>query len=392
MMAFGLTFAGTASAAGLSQDLRRSARALGPQASLHVTDARGTSVVSVRANVPRAPASTAKLLTAAAALQDLGAATRLQTSVTTTSTIDTAGLLRGNLIVRGGGDPLFGTPPFTSTTALADAVVGAGIRRIEGSVLGDGTLFDGLRGRLGVAFDPEVGGALGGLTFHRGRQAADGPVQPDPDRAAAAAFDDALEARGVVITGRPQAALTPGTGQPIASAASPDVRTMLGLMLRTSDNFIAEMLAKRIAVAQAPPGTTAAGATRIAGLAQRATGRMVTLIDGSGLDPRSRVTARQLVIILRRLAAAGLDRELPTGGQGTLTDRLTTAPAAGRCRMKTGTLPDHDVSALAGRCRTLRGRTLYFALLTRGDIATMRRVQDRLVQIIAADRRSSRRR
>ena len=63
-------------------------------------------------------------------------------------------------------------------------------------------------------FDPELGGALSALAYRRGRAAPAGPVQADPARAAAARFDDILEARGVVVRGVPRTGIAaPGLGR-----------------------------------------------------------------------------------------------------------------------------------------------------------------------------------
>ena len=55
------------------------------------------------------------------------------------------GTLRGDLIVVGGGDPSIDSQNFGASPVFdqwADALRGAGIRRVEGRLIGDDNLFD----------------------------------------------------------------------------------------------------------------------------------------------------------------------------------------------------------------------------------------------------------
>lgn len=87
------------------------------------------------------PASNAKLLTAAAALRRLGSSYRYNTGLYVDGPIRN-GVLRGNLIVRGSGDPTLGgyqqrTNPTVVFRRWADSLKAAGVTRIEGDILGD---------------------------------------------------------------------------------------------------------------------------------------------------------------------------------------------------------------------------------------------------------------
>jgi D-alanyl-D-alanine carboxypeptidase/D-alanyl-D-alanine-endopeptidase (penicillin-binding protein 4) len=87
------------------------------------------------------PASNTKLLTTAAALRRLGPSYRYQTRLYVDGPVRN-GVLRGNLIVRGSGDPTLGgyqqrKNPTTVFRDWADSLKAAGIRRIEGAIIGD---------------------------------------------------------------------------------------------------------------------------------------------------------------------------------------------------------------------------------------------------------------
>jgi D-alanyl-D-alanine carboxypeptidase/D-alanyl-D-alanine-endopeptidase (penicillin-binding protein 4) len=376
-----------ASSDGLAKRVKAAVKPLGRGVAVQVTDlSTGRTVVAQRARRRQALGSTTKLLTAAAALRRLGPTTALGTSALAIAQVDANGVLAGDLILRGGGDPVLGDAQFA---ALAAGL--AGVREITGSVVGDETLFDTLRtGPSGDgAFDAELGGPLSALAYERGAQAPGGPPQADPARAAAARFDDVLEARGVVIRGVPRAGATPAGAVPLAAAAAPPVRTLVRDMLTVSDDWIAEMLTKGLAAKVAPPpATTAAGAAIVRAEARRL-GAPVALVDGSGLDPRDRGTAAGLVSVLRRLDdSASFIAALTRPGQpGTLRDRLTSGRARRACRGKTGTLPSGGVSALAGYCAGRNRHRYAFAVLVQGrDTSKARRAQDRVARALAAAR------
>jgi serine-type D-Ala-D-Ala carboxypeptidase/endopeptidase (penicillin-binding protein 4) len=194
-----------------------------------------------------------------------------------------------------------------------------------------------------------------------------------------------LEARGVVIRGVPRAGTTPPGALPLTAASSAPLRALVKDMLTVSDDWIAELLTKQLSAQDAPPGTTAAGAAIVRAEAAKL-GAPVSLVDGSGLDPRDRGSAAGLVSVLRRLRgspsfSAALARP---GRAGTLRDRLTSGRARRACRGKTGTLPSGGVSVLAGYCEGRGGHTYAFAVLVQGRATSKaRRAQDRVARALA---------
>jgi D-alanyl-D-alanine carboxypeptidase/D-alanyl-D-alanine-endopeptidase (penicillin-binding protein 4) len=98
--------------------------------------ADGRTIAEHRADEPRIPASTAKVVTLVAALQILGADYRFETSLLATGEVK-AGTLQGDLYLRGGGDPTLTTDDLEEFVA---ALRQAGIRHITGSFAFDETL------------------------------------------------------------------------------------------------------------------------------------------------------------------------------------------------------------------------------------------------------------
>ncbi|HKP10681.1 MAG TPA: D-alanyl-D-alanine carboxypeptidase/D-alanyl-D-alanine-endopeptidase, partial [Blastocatellia bacterium] len=92
------------------------------------------------------PASNAKLYVAALALDRLGADYRMRTSLYAAARPDASGTLKGDLIVYGRGDPtmaasLNGGDYFKPLEPLVNQLVSAGVRRVEGDLIGDESYF-----------------------------------------------------------------------------------------------------------------------------------------------------------------------------------------------------------------------------------------------------------
>jgi D-alanyl-D-alanine carboxypeptidase/D-alanyl-D-alanine-endopeptidase (penicillin-binding protein 4) len=94
------------------------------------------------------PASNAKLYTAALALDRLGPDYRVKTSLYSSARPDSSGRLRGDLLIYGRGDPLMTArlnegDYFKPLEPLVEALMNAGVRRIEGDLIGDDSYFTG---------------------------------------------------------------------------------------------------------------------------------------------------------------------------------------------------------------------------------------------------------
>lgn len=96
------------------------------------------------------PASTMKIVTAAAALDAFGPDETLPTTVETVGRQDAMGRILGDVFLVGGGDPnlsgrFANNRPIAPLEALADQLRAAGVRRIEGRLVGHEGLFQGER-------------------------------------------------------------------------------------------------------------------------------------------------------------------------------------------------------------------------------------------------------
>jgi len=256
-------------------------------------------------------------------------------------------------------------------------------------VIGDETLWDGLRGPPSEGFrTSSYVGPLSALTFNRGFTGQRRPLfQASPPLFAAKAFTKALRRRGVTVRRSARAGATPSTAIALTSLNSPALQNIVASMNVPSDNFIAETLIKTLGARFGAGGTTAAGAAVVRANAARL-GIRTTVVDGSGLSRSNRTAPKAVTALLTAMdendeLAAPFELSLPVAGRtGTLYDRMRGSAARDHCRAKTGTLS--NVSALAGYCETPRGRRIAFAFLMNSVYPwTARRIQDRMTDALA---------
>lgn len=368
----------------------------------------GTPVGAYKADVPRIPASTMKLVTSAGALLQLGPDHRFTTALLADPSARRVGkVLKGPVYLRGAGDPVLSTRHYgsaylrgrsTPLTALGTGVKARGIRLVRGPIVADESLFD--RRRLGPGWPSYYSlyiAPLSALAINQdyagsGRAA----YVTSPTLAASQRLRATLRGVGVQQVGPLRAGRTPRGARTLATTTSPRLPVILRAMNLDSDNFIAETLVKGVGADATGRGTTSAGARRIRALlaARGILGPRDALVDGSGLSRGNHLAASSLV---RLIAQADADRawgralvnSLARGGEGTLIRRFTSGVATKRVRAKTGYLD--GVSAMAGRVVSRRGVHYGFALLMNSpDIAGARAVQDRVVTLLAAGAEDSR--
>jgi D-alanyl-D-alanine carboxypeptidase len=123
--------------------------------SVLVVDEHGRELVAYEPDTPVLPASTTKVVTAAAALHTLGEDRSLLTRAEVTGPIEAGGVVNGDLLLVGGGDPALATDeyirwiyparPATRLGELADQIVASGVRRVTGDLVGVSEGFPGDR-------------------------------------------------------------------------------------------------------------------------------------------------------------------------------------------------------------------------------------------------------
>ncbi len=377
------------------------------------------------ADRPLTPASNQKVLTALAALQTFGPAHRFHTRLLADHKPDASGRI-GALAIQGGGDPALTSEEWWR---LAADLRRSGVRHIGGDLILDDTWFDQQRwhptwgdvsarafhapvgaltanygsfavevaapGRASIdppvpffdlvdrtragggalAVDRDGAGARDRVTVSGAPPAGGAPAifrsVSDPVRYAAGVLRMQLAAQGIAVDGPDRIAPVPAGFVELLEFEGKPLADVVRLLMKHSNNNIAEMLVKGMGARDAgPPGTWENGLAvlrqQLAGLGVDTAG--MVMVDGSGLSPANRVSARTLVSALRAARASfafGPEylAALPIAHRdGTLGKRA--ADAIDRARAKTGLI--NGAATLSGFARMRDGRDVAFSVLING--------------------------
>jgi D-alanyl-D-alanine carboxypeptidase/D-alanyl-D-alanine-endopeptidase (penicillin-binding protein 4) len=219
-----------------------------------------------------------------------------------------------------------------------------------------------------------------------------------PDLAYAAALSEALRDRGISIDNDSLVAVTRSMDGPrldtLAVLSSPPLSEILKACLKPSQNQIAEMMFRTIALERFGTGRadSAAAAVRaqISGWGAAPSESIVR--DGSGLSRYDYVSPRTLVRVLDAMRRAPTFTTyydaLPIAGvDGTISGRMKGTPAENNVHAKTGTVAQSR--SLSGYVTTADGHMLIFSFLSNNFTVpnrTIERVQDAVATRLAGMR------
>ena len=384
-------------AAGVERAVARILRdpALG-QVTAQVTLATtGEELLTRKPAAPRIPASTVKLLTAAAALEVFGPAKRLETVVRQSGDVITlVGGGDATLVRAKGGDPLAGGS--ATLKDLAEQTARALPAKSAVRLTYDTSAFTGKPLGPGWSRALVTSGnvaPVSALMVNEGRSARGSRTRvPDPAKFAAQQFAELLRAEGVKVRSVKEGIASPDARR-IAAVASPPMNDLVERMLTDSLNDLAESLAHLIGGAQVGEPNFAGGAEATAAAMTRLGLPMagVIIADGSGLSARNRVPAQTFNALLmtarRTPKLQPILNGLPIAGQtGTLEDRFVKRPtkrAAGFVRAKTGTLT--GVTSLSGTVLDRDGHVMMFTIIANRvpSIPAARAAVDRFATALA---------
>ena len=410
----------------------------------------GGGVAEYNSRTRMMPASNVKVFTTGLALNELGADYRFRTRLAYSGSIED-GVLKGDLYIVGGGDPTIGardSVAFALQKTFSDwekLVRAAGIKSIEGYVVGDGrwldcepqnvswqledaatgdgTVMTGL-GPSGsgdqlyyactyLAPVASMTGSLalgtaakritctnpfGALTcafyFYRylenkGITASEGPADIDPSGRLRDFAGDGTELRAAVA----QDALTF-----IGESKSPTLKDIIKQANGESDNYYAEALLRILAKERTGSASFESCQTArqdaFAKLGVSGADR-VQFYDGSGLARKNYITPDFTVRFLTAMTKVPGYKDylssLPQAGSGTLASRLRSAPESvrKRVRMKSGSM--NGVRCFSGYILASDGKpenTIVFSIMTNNTVvpsSKMNFIMDRIITLLAEE-------
>jgi D-alanyl-D-alanine carboxypeptidase/D-alanyl-D-alanine-endopeptidase (penicillin-binding protein 4) len=324
--------------------------------------AGNSAIAEHQGNQLLSAASLTKLATTLAALKTWPLDHRFETLVGISGTVED-GVLYGDLIVQGNGDPLF---VWEEGIVLASELQDLGLRRITGDVL--------VIGNFTMNFEADANDSVAdfGEVLSTDRWTA--PVWEAYEN-----LPIPVELPKIVVDGNIRPApdsMADRVSAWVLRHQSLPLVALVKAMNIYSNNAMAEMMANLVG----GPQTVVATVTQAADIPPGE----ISLINGSGLGVENRMSARAVVALLTTLQTtlseqgSSVADVLPVAGEdvGTLIDRRIPEQST----VKTGSLA--EVSALAGMLPTAEG-PVWFAIINRGwAISDLRVQQDQLLQAI----------
>ncbi len=318
------------------------------------------------------PASTMKMITAVAALDELGGDYQFKTRMYRTGYVEGRTLV-GNIYCRGGMDPLFNSDDLS---AFVETLNTQGIDTIRGFIVADYSMKDDNLLGEGWCWDDD-NPTLSSLLVNKKNNFLK-------------RFYHRLKDSGVVLYGDTIRGLVPRDAEVICTRTH-TIDQVLMPMMKKSDNLFAECLFYQLAAAT---GVRKASAKDGASQVHRIIRKMEIdpndyyVADGSGLSLYNYVSPHLEVAFLRYAYKNSeiynnLLPSLPIAGvDGTLAKRMTEGTACGNVQAKTGTVT--SVSALAGYCTAPNGHRLCFSIINMGvkKAAQGRAFQDRVCEAL----------
>ncbi|NQX16090.1 D-alanyl-D-alanine carboxypeptidase/D-alanyl-D-alanine-endopeptidase [Rathayibacter sp. VKM Ac-2857] len=373
----------TCSVAGLAADPR-----LGSMQARVVAAATGEVLFDRGGTTASRTASALKILTAASALAVLGPDTRIATTVV-------AGDAPGSVVLVGGGDLTLSRLPsgqesvYTGAAHLDDLAAQvesawdadpATADTAISSVVLDASLYSGDTWQPSWNRKEQTDGYMPEVTALQ----VDGD-RADPTASTSRRGDDPIGRAGDAfvgeLSGSPAVSLgsAPAGARVLGTVESAPVSTLVQQMLLVSDNAIAEMLARLVAIRTGSGndfGAEQAGVLQgLAGYGVDTAG--IAIVDGSGLSDDNAVAPAYFTSLLRKIQAREgqlgvlLDGLPVSGRTGSLSyaDRFAgdNAVADGAVRAKTGWIDTGYT--LAGVVDAQDGTALTFAVYALGDVS-----------------------
>ena len=310
-----------------------------------------------RGDVPLPAASLTKVATTLAALRTWGPLHRFPTLIGAIGTIN-EGVLHGDLVVYGGGDPFF---VWEDAIVLGNTLEQAGIRRVDGRLLVVGRFY------MNFVMEPAAAGGL----LKQGLNAA---AWPESAKAQYRTLPEGIAKPHVAISGPVKVAAAPDGQTPLIRHRSLPLFDILKRMNVYSNNAMADMLT----IAVGGGGKMRQVAAQAAGVSETE----LRLHNGSGIGKSNQISPRAVCALFLAIHSTlqpdglSISDVFPIAGRDNGTIELRNLPP--HAVVKTGTLD--NVSTLGGVILTREHGPVWFALLNQGsNRSALRAHQDTLL-------------
>lgn len=318
-----------------------------------------TLLANYEGTVPLPAASLTKVATSLVALQTFGPEHEFITQIGATGPIQN-GVLKGDLVVEGGQDPLF---VWEEAIAVGNLLNQMGIKRVTGNLVIAGKFY------MNFKTNPQMAGNMLKLGLNS-------KMWPKEAQTQYQSLPPGTPKPQVAINGSlkvlPQ---VPSNVQPLVRHHSLPLAGLLKKMNQFSNNYMAEMLAD--AVGGAKVVAQKAAETARVPLAE------IQLVNGSGLAPENRISPRAVCAMFRAIENYLQPKNMTVADVFAVVGKdegiLAKRPLPPLAVVKSGSLD--TVSALAGALPTQKQGTIWFAIMNSGgSLEAFRTQQETLLK------------
>lgn len=305
----------------------------------------GQDIVSQNPHKAMLPASTMKCVTTAAALLAGLDTAYFETEVYLEGEI-VNGVLKGNLVVNGCGDPTIDSAQFPENSGfvgkIAKAVKSAGIKHIEGELQVDASNFpdNGPCDRWELSdLKYEYGAGLYALNYRDNRVGS--KAMEFPSEVFGEALENKLLAEGISVSWQSLDSIAEES-KVILVHRSPSGATILENLMKRSDNLFAEGMLRMLAPGQSLSSAIARERSLLTSYGLNFD--IADIYDGSGLSRNNRITARFMADLLTLMASQKAQAQtylsfFPlVGKEGTVKPFLKGTALQEKLALKTGSL------------------------------------------------------
>jgi D-alanyl-D-alanine carboxypeptidase/D-alanyl-D-alanine-endopeptidase (penicillin-binding protein 4) len=318
-----------------------------------------TLLANHQGTVPLPAASITKVATSLAALETLGPDHQFVTMIGATGPIQN-GILQGDLVIQGGGDPFF---VWEEAIAIGNLLNQMGIKQVKGNLIITDKFY------MNFESNPLTSGSLL-------KQGLNAQIWPPAAQTQYQTLPAGTAKPQVAIAGSVQVLPTPPNNvKPLIRHYSFPVAELLKKMNQYSNNKMADMIANAVG----GPKVVAFKAAQSAGVPQSE----ITLVNGSGLSPLNKISPRAACAMFLAIERYLQPHNMTIGDlfaivgqdEGILEQRKLPPLLV----VKSGSL--NAVSALAGALPTQQKGIIWFATMNGGgNLEEFRLQQESLLQ------------
>lgn len=304
----------------------------------------GKALASYNTDMPLTPASIMKSVTIASASDVMKIDHEMVTPVYIDGKVDHDGVLAGNLIIEGCGDPSVNTKKWPASEDIVAEIVDAlrkeGIKEIKGNVIIDESALAGASTPPGWASgDLATYYGTGNHAFNYSDNASGKKSVHNPDAVFVRDLKTAMEKQGITLGG---VRMEGGKRKVILRHKSAPVKEIMRSCMQRSDNMFAESLLRQFGKHEGLDGSTPSAASHEMEYWRQRRVPMdgVKIVDGSGLSRANKVTADFMEGVLRsKQDDVEYVSFFPLVGQeGTVRSFLSETPLDSYIAVKTGSM------------------------------------------------------